>query len=669
MSDARIIVSSIDRSAHVVLVVDDNPATRYTTARVLTAAGFRTREAGSGGAALEEARQGVSAVILDVHLPDMSGFEVCRELRAGRDTRNLPVVHLSAEFTRDSDRVAGLEAGADAYLVHPVEPAILVATLQALIRARVAEEGLRRSELRLRAIYDNAPVGIVVLDARGVVLDANPAMLQLLGCAREDLLALPLAERAPPQWRDAATEQMTGHTHELGPWEGRFPLLRGDGSSVMIEWGMSGHVDPGLRIAIASDASVREQLESQRLEVLEREQVARAAAERHSRTKDDFIAVLSHELRTPLNAIIGWVTVLMRRQPPPDVVTKGLVAIERNVKAQARIISDILDVSRINSGKLTLEREVVDPAETVAAALGSLRHSIDEKKLELRVDLDRGHDPVWLDPSRYQQILWNLMTNAIKFSSPGAPIEVTVVRAHDTLRLQVRDFGQGIAPDFLDRLFDRFAQAQSPGNRVHTGLGLGLSIVRQLAELHGGNVTADSAGLGLGTTVTVDIPAPAHSQDMTDVDGVASAPAPLTGGDERPLDGLAILVVEDDPDASEMLSVVLADRGATVRLAGDFDSAVRSAQAVWPDVLLSDIGLPQRDGYELVQEFRRLQRAAGRAHLPAVALTAFARPEDRTRALDAGFDRHLAKPLNPHALVIAIGEAVHAARDDSRTRG
>ncbi|TFZ03307.1 hybrid sensor histidine kinase/response regulator [Ramlibacter rhizophilus] len=662
MIDARVIAASIDRSRHAVLVVDDNPATRYSTTRVLTAAGFRTREAGSGAEALALVRENVSAVVLDVHLPDMSGFDVCRELRAHVQTRTLPVVHLSAEFTRNEDRVAGLEAGADGYLIHPVEPAILVATLQALIRARVAEEGLRRSELRLRAIYDNAPVGIVVLDADGVAQDANPALLELLACRREELVGLPLIDRVPPEWRALASEQFTGHTHERTDWAGRFPLTRCDGTRVQIEWAMSGHVEPGLRIAIATDASEREQLERQRREVLEREQAARAAAERNSHTKDEFIAVLSHELRTPLNAIVGWVAVLMHRQPQPEI-SRGLQAIERNVKAQARIISDILDVSRINSGKLTLERELVDPAEIVATALSSLGQSIEDKQLRLRVDVEGGRQPAWLDPARYQQILWNLMTNAIKFSDRGSWIDVTLTREGPLLRLTVRDHGQGIAADFLERLFDRFSQAQSAGNRSHSGLGLGLSIVRELAQLHGGKVNAGSAGAGQGATFTVDIPAeaPPLGSENDDVasEGSATAPADVR---ERPLEGLEILVVEDDRDASEMLAVVLADRGATVRLASDFDSAVAAVRATWPHVLLSDIGLPQRDGHELIRELRQLERDLGRRHLPAVALTAFARTTDRSRALEAGFDRHVAKPLNPHTLVQAIMEAVGSSR-------
>jgi PAS domain S-box-containing protein len=651
-SDA--INATIDRSQHVVLVVDDNPATRYSTTRILRAAGFQTAEAGSGAEGIERAMQGVSAVVLDVHLPDMSGFDVCRQLRATPSTATVPVIHLSAEFTRNQDRVAGLDAGADAYLVHPVEPAILIATLQALVRARTAEDRLRRSELRFRAIYDHAPSGIVLLDRDGRVVDANPAMLRLLGYTHQELDGRVLADLAPADVRTRALAKTTEQDEGAGrPWEGEFPLLNANGALVHLQWSMSPHVEPGLRIAIASDASERRKLEEQRRDVLEREQVARAAAERHSRTKDDFIAVLSHELRTPLNAIVGWVAVLMRRNPSSDVL-KGLEAIERNVKAQARIISDILDVSRINSGKLHLEREQVDPAAVIVDSLGSLRTSLADKRLRVDLDVERAHGPAWLDPARFQQIFWNLMTNAIKFSEPGSSIRVTLVREGPRLLLDVQDFGRGIARDFLPRLFDRFSQSDAPGHRTHGGLGLGLSIVRHIAELHGGGVRAESAGLGKGATMHVELNVEGTAED----EAAPSEPGSTFGSDdlagERPLDGLEVLVVEDDADASEMLQVILTDRGAHVRTATNFETALQALRTGWPDLLVSDIGLPVRDGYELIREVRSMQPPAGAAPLGAVALTAFARLEDRERALEAGFDEHVPKPLNAHALVSAI---------------
>ncbi|GAB3647522.1 hybrid sensor histidine kinase/response regulator [Ramlibacter alkalitolerans] len=651
MISAEAINVTIDRGAHTVLVVDDNPATRYSTGRLIRAAGFQTVEAGSGAEALALIAQGVSAVVLDVHLPDIDGFELCRMIRAQPVTALLPVVHLSAAYVRDEDRVTGLNAGADAYLVHPVEPAVLVATLQALIRARLAEDQLRRSEQRFRAIYDQAQSGIALLDEEARFADANPAMLRMLGRSREALMGVALSELVPAEWRERVQAQLATPAQDRPPWRGEFPLLAANGEPVHLEWSVSSHVEPGVRIAIAIDVSARYELEQRRRELLEREQAARQLAEHHSRTKDDFIAVLSHELRTPLNAIVGWVHILKRRGTTPEGA-KGLDAIERNVKTQARIISDILDVARINSGKLHLDREWTDPAELVTASIGALAGSIDERRLQVETEVDGAHATAFLDPARFQQIVWNLMTNAIKFSPEGGRVLVGLQRTGERLQLSVQDFGQGIKPDFLPYLFDRFAQSDSPGNRRHGGLGLGLSIVKHLVDLHGGRVSAHSAGEGHGTRMQVDLPA----VPVTDTAEFADT----TGGELHeeiegtPLQGLDVLLVEDDAEASEILGVVLADRGARVRSARDYDSALQAMQQAWPDVLVSDIGLPGRDGYELVRRVRELEGERGGAHLPVIALTAFARPQDLQKTLAAGFDLHLSKPLKPHKLVEAI---------------
>lgn len=655
MIDPEVIQPTIDRAVHTVLVVDDNPATRYATGRVIRAAGFRTAEAGSGAEALDLVAAGVSAVVLDVHLPDIDGFEVCRQIRANPATATLPVVHLSAEYIRNEDRVTGLNAGADGYMVHPAEPAVLVATLQALIRARTAEDRLRRSEQRFRAIYDQAQSGIALLDEQGRFADVNPALSRMLGRGPEELVGRAVGELVPAEWR-AFVERHVATAHDEGaPWRGEFPLLAADGRPVHLEWSVSSHVEPGVRIAIAIDVSDRYELEQRRRDVLEREQAARQVAERHSRTKDDFIAVLSHELRTPLNAIIGWVHILKRRGVPPEGA-KGLDAIERNVKTQARIISDILDVSRINSGKLRLDREWTDAGELVTSSVEALAGTILEKRIRVDTEVEGAHEPAWLDPARFQQIFWNLMTNAVKFSPEAARIEVRLQRRGDHLLLQVRDFGQGIKPDFLPHLFDRFTQSDAPGNRRHGGLGLGLSIVKHLVDLHGGEVSADSEGEGHGTTMRVRLPV------VPDAEGGPPSEGPDTeSGLEPPEDlhaaalhGLDVLLVEDDREASEMMTLVLSERGARVRTAASFDAALQALEEDWPDVLVSDIGLPGRDGYELVRRVRELERELHAGHLPVIALTAFARPEDRDKTLDAGFDLHLAKPLRPHVLLDAI---------------
>jgi PAS domain S-box-containing protein len=653
----EVINRTIDRGAHTVLVVDDNPATRYSTARVIRAAGFLTLEAGTGAEALALTDR-VSAVVLDVELPDINGFEVCKAIRARPETVALPVVHLSAVYARSEDRVAGLNAGADAYLVHPAEPAVLIATLQALIRARLAEESLRRSETRFRAIYSEAQSGICLIDAEGRFADANPAFERLLGRSRQELVGQRISDFAPAA-QAAFVAEHTVAGAAGGAWRGEFALVDAHGTPVSLEWRISAHVEPGLRIGIALDISDRAQLERRRREMLEREQAARAVAERHSRTKDDFIAVLSHELRTPLNAIVGWVHILQRRASGSVDLLKGLAAIDRSVKTQARIISDILDVSRINSGKLRLEQEWADPAELVSASVASLRDPLDDRKLAVDLQIEPGPWKAWIDPVRFQQIFWNLLTNAIKFSHSGGTIRVGLSHAGPMARLVVQDFGQGIAPEFMDQLFDRFSQSDAPGTRYHGGLGLGLSIVKHLVELHGGTIHVESPGTGQGTTMRVDLPLAPRSGVVV----MPSEPEPRSSARaEKVLQGAQVLVVEDDADACEMLSMILGDRGAQVRIARDYDSALRVLGEQWPDVLVSDIGLPGRDGYELMRRVREVA-AQGKARLPAIALTAFSRAEDEATALAAGFDAHLAKPLKPHELIGAVARMLRTGPD------
>ena len=654
MTERAVINTTIDRAQHTVLVVDDNPTTRYSTARIVRAAGFQTLEAATGLEAVAMATQGASAVVLDVHLPDIDGFEVCRRLRTEAATALLPVIHLSATYVQNADKVAGLNAGADAYLVHPAEPAVLTATLQALIRARMAEDSLRRSDTRFRAIFSQALSGIALIHANGRFADVNPAMVAMLGRPVEDLLDRPISDLAPPEWAEFVRERTIGSLEAGATWQGEFPLLRADGSWVYLQWSISAHLEPGLRIGIAVDVSERQELDRRRQDVLEREQAARTTAERHSRTKDDFVAVLSHELRTPLNAISGWVHILKKRGAAPEIM-RALEAIDRSVHAQARIISDILDVSRISSGKLHLDRQWCDAAAVVSESVEGLRASLERKRLQVELDLPAQAHASWVDPTRLQQIVWNLMTNAIKFSKEGGVIRVALRNEGDMLTLEVQDFGRGIRPDFLAHLFDRFSQSDSPDNRAHGGLGLGLSIVKHLAQLHGGDATAQSPGVDLGATLRVTL----HASDARSKPGDAASPRrlPDAAQEGRPvLAGTDVLIVEDNIEASEMLAMMLTEGGAQVRVAADYDTALEAARQQWPSVLVSDIGLPGRDGYELMRTLRDLTSTFERPRILAIALTAFSRPQDRERALDAGFDFHLGKPVQPHVLMAAISQ-------------
>ncbi|MEG1768443.1 MAG: response regulator [Comamonas sp.] len=645
-TSARLNVS-IDRSQHTVLVVDDNPVTCYATSRSLRAAGFRTLEADTGQSALDLSLGDISAVVLDVHLPDIGGFDVCRMMREREVTSSLPIVHLSAAFIADTDKVAGLDAGADAYLTHPAEPAMLVATIQALVRARLAEQRVHQSEAKFRSIYEQAQSGIALIDDQGLFVDANPAMLEMMGRSAEEVLGRPVADFAAPE-HEAHIRHISTARNAQSLWREEVVFLDACGKLLHLEWSMAASVGNELRVAAVSNVSNRIALEQERKLLLEREQAARAAAERYSRSKDDFVAVLSHELRNPLSAIMMNVHQLLRRSPPVEFA-KSLDAIKRNASTQARIISDILDVSRINSGKLALEREWIEPGALISSSLDSLKAFMEAKQLTLTLDIQNSSTKAFLDPARFQQIFWNILNNAIKFSSEGGALEVILSTRDNQLLLTVRDQGKGIEPVFLDRIFEKFTQAATPGSRTSGGLGLGLFIVKHLVDLHTGEISITSAGLGQGTSVSVTLPQGIAAEGLPPHPDSAAAMS-LDGMDE--LKGTRILVVEDDKEAADLLVLILQERGATVSMAGDYEAGVAALAAQATDVLVSDIGLPGKDGYDLIRHVRASQAAY--AGISAIALTAFGRETDRQLALDAGFDFHLAKPLQPQRLLDAI---------------
>jgi len=663
MSQTKPEFRPIDRSEHELLVVDDNPASRYATVRQLRSAGFRTREAATGAEALALVDDSISGLVLDIHLPDIDGFELCARLRSQPATARLPVLHLTAAYVTDEDKVRGLDSGADAYLTRPVESAVLVATVQALVRTRVAEEAMRRSESKFRAIYAQALSGIALLDKAGLLVDANPAMLQMLGQGRDEVIGHSLSEFAPPEWAQRIAEFSTYDGPPL--WGQEVPIQRPDGSLAYLEWSVSPHIEPGVTMAVATDVSQRVQLEQKRLQLLDQERSARGEAEQVSRMKDDFIAVLSHELRTPLNAIMGWAHVLQQRGGN-DETLRGLAAIERNGRSQARMISDLLDMSRLNLGKLPLSFETLDPLDEITAAVNALRPSMDDSDIKIDIQSQPPYRAIRADASRLQQVIWNLLSNAIKFSPRGGHIAVLVEQDDAGLRLRVRDHGQGIAPAFLPFVFDRFAQSDAASNRHRGGLGLGLSIVKQLVEAHGGTVVARSQGVGQGAEFEVWLPSDPGPQDEDEAAEASAGAADPLDISAASLEGVQLVLVDDDPDASAMLRIILSDCGATVHSARDVEGALALLESAPADALVSDIGMPGRDGYDLIREVRRREAAQAQApdlpgapatqvpRIPAIALTSFSRDQDREQALSAGYDAHCAKPLRPLNLVQQI---------------
>lgn len=513
-----------------ILVVDDNPATLYSTSHVLRRAGWEVEEASTGAEAVAKAQNSIDLVVLDVNLPDFDGFEVCRRIRRIETAARIPVIHLSATFIRDMDKVHGFEVGADGYLTHPIEPPVLIATVRAFLRTRDAE------------------------------------------IEREKLL---ISERA-----------------------------------------------------------------------------ARAEAVEANRVKDEFLAVLSHELRTPLHAILGWSEVLKMLPPGAAETQEGVAAIERNAKALSQMIADLLDVSQITSGKLRLDIQSIDLASTIQTALATIGHSAQTKGVQIEESIHATTHSINADPHRIQQVVWNLLSNAIKFTPSGGKVKVVLEEDESDFILRVIDSGKGIEPALLPEVFERFRQGDATSSREFSGLGLGLALAKQFVELHGGTIEAKSEGEGQGAEFIVRLlktamPAPVPSQR-----GVLSAFAAIAKPSARPeagdhphrLVGETILVVDDEPDARNLMCKILSDYGASVRCVGSAAAALEAIAYSPPRLLISDLAMPHQDGLNLIQEVRT--RGYSRTELPAIALSAFARVEDRQRALSAGYQAHLAKPID-----------------------
>jgi PAS domain S-box-containing protein len=644
-------------STETILVVDDRPATRYSTTRVLKQAGFRVIEAMTGSEALKLAEQNCDLIVLDVNLPDIDGHEVCRRIRSNSKSARVPVVHLSATFISDDHKIRGLEAGADGYLTHPVDPLVLIATIKAFLRTRQVEGDLKRSEAKFRAIFDHALTGICLISNDMIFLDVNPAFCRIMGRSREEII-----ERHASAFVHSSDEgkvlEISQHLERELSWSGSLPLLRGDGKIAELEWNISIHSAPSVRLAIVTDVTEKRLIEAEREQLLESERAARTASERANRLKDEFLATLSHELRSPLNAIIGWSQVLRFAPPTEKDLAEGLETIERNAKVQAELINDLLDVSRIISGKLRLNVQKLDVASLVRDSIATVMPAARAKGVQIEQRLHAFSRPVYGDASRLQQVIWNLINNAVKFTPKNGMVRADIRQAGDLLEIVISDTGQGINPEFLPHLFERFRQEDATTTRSHGGLGLGLAIVKHLVELHGGTVTAHSVGEGQGSQFVVRLPMDVARQEepVNRAQVVASVTSPPAEPEPVNLKQVRVLIVDDDQD-SRMVSVrVLKEFHADVADADSAEHALRTIESFQPHVLVSDIGMPVMDGYDLIREVRR--RGYSAEKLPAIAVTAFVRSEDRTRVLSDGYQIHLGKPIAPTALVTAIASLV-----------
>ena len=404
--------------------------------------------------------------------------------------------------------------------------------------------------------------------------------------------------------------------------------------------------------AAQTEIAERKRAEAEREHLLTSEQEARERAERETRMKDEFLATVSHELRTPLNAIMGWANIL-RTTDNPDDVPEGLEVIERNARAQARIIEDLLDMSRIISGKVRLDLQQIDLVPVIKTALESANPMAAAKSIRISSEIDPRTGRISGDPARVQQILWNLLTNALKFTPKGGNVHVVCERVESSAAIRVSDSGVGIAADFLPHVFDRFRQADASTTRQHSGLGLGLAIVKHLVELHGGAVRADSPGAHQGSTFTITFPIAVVLESPPEPPSARPARETEARKMNESLEGLRVLIVDDELDAREMVKRILGERGAAVETAPSAAEALSRLPLVRPHVLITDIGMPGEDGYAVIRKVRELSPHDGGA-VPAIALTAFARAEDRERAIASGFQTHLAKPVEPAELIATV---------------
>jgi PAS domain S-box-containing protein len=621
------------------LVVDDNQPSRYATVRILRAAGFDTIEAATGSETLRLATGDIDLVVLDINLPDIDGFEVCRQLRASRETADLPICYLSATFTANEDIARGMSTGADGYLTHPSDPLVLVATVRALLFIREANAQKRLADARFRAVFDLAPNGICLLDAMMRFAEVNPALTTMLGREAGQLINQPLATVISDA-QQPLLAQLEGALDRNASWSGLLQVSLPEGSVIDTEWQVTAGPGSELRIAMVTDVTARLRLETAREYYLLGEQAARAEAERSNQLKDEFLATLSHELRNPLNAILGWAEVLKRTPNVPAELARGIAAIDRNSRVQSHLISDLLDFAGIRFGKMRLEKSAVDPNQALRAAVEVVSSQAEAKGVKFRIRLLDHAVTMFGDEARLQQIFWNLLTNAIKFTPEGGEVEAIASQAGSDLEVAIKDTGRGISPDFLPRLFDRFSQQDSGSAKNFAGLGIGLTIVRHLVTMHGGTIGVASDGVGRGACFTVRLPL---------AESTALARGVLA---ERSLSGVKILVVEDLEDTRALIQRLLSDAGAEVIEAADVPQALLSIDRGQPDILISDIGMPHRDGYQLIRTLRAQGYSAER--LPAIALTAFVRNEDESDALEAGYQIHLSKPVNADMLIAAV---------------
>jgi PAS domain S-box-containing protein len=526
---------------------------------------------------------------------------------------------------------------------------------------------------RLAAIVDDSDDAIVGKDLSSIITSWNKGAERIFGYSADEMIGTSITRIIPPELQSQETEIVA--RIRRGERFDHFDTIRltKDGRRLHVSLTISpikdthGNVVGASKIArditdrkLAEEAlreaqKIAQEASTAKQRLLESERAARSEIEKASHMKDEFLATLSHELRTPLNAVLGWANALRLGRPGPEELREGLEAIERNARAQAQMIDELLDMSRIISGKVRLDVQRLDLPAIVAASIDAVRASASTKGVRLQIVIDPLNAPVSGDPNRLQQVFWNLLNNAVKFTPKQGRVQVLLQRVDSHVEVSIIDTGEGISSDLLPYIFDRFKQADASTTRHHGGLGLGLAIVKQLVELHGGSVRAESAGLGKGATFIVSFPLlalhvpPDERESQNSLSKLRDVPPLPTIS----LKSITVLVVDDEPDARHLLKRLLESAGAAVHLARSAEDGMAQLLAKPVDVLICDIGMPDEDGYSLMRRIRALDDSQ-KSEVAAVALTAYARLVDRTAAIRAGFQNHLPKPVEPAELLAVV---------------
>jgi PAS domain S-box-containing protein len=524
-------------------------------------------------------------------------------------------------------------------------------------------EILVRTESQLAAIVESSDDAIIGKSLDGVITSWNLGAQRLFGYGADEMIGQSITRLMPPDrvddFRRVLDEIREGRRVEHFETQ----RVRKDGQRIHVSLTVSPIRDARGRVVgaskIARDVSERIRIEREREELLDRAERARAEAEAASRAKDAFLATVSHELRTPLSPILAWSSMLRQKTLDAQQAERAVETIERCARNQAQLVEDLLDVSRIVSGKLRLAVQPVELLPLVHAAAEVVRPAAEAKNIGLQVITDPEAGRVSGDPERLQQVVWNLLSNAVKFTPRGGQVQVVLERVNSHLEIAVTDTGQGIASEFLPHVFEHFQQADPTTTRAHAGLGLGLAIVRHLVELHGGSVHAESPGVGKGSVFTVKLPLLTISRTAGEPERRHPSALPELSHDvpQPSLDGLRVVVVDDDPDSNEVVRTLLSSCGADVRVAASVDQALELLERFDAQIVVSDIGMPMKDGYALIRELRRTDRPP-----PAVALTAYNSVEDRVRLFSAGYQAHLTKPVDAAELLALVASLASGPR-------